>query len=76
MKTDKKIIDKRYEDRHKEERKAAHAVWGTSMRREDFEELNKFLKENHIPKVRLIYIGWHILKEQLNSNKPEDGKQF
>ena len=28
MATPKKEIDKRYEDRHKEERKAAHAVWG------------------------------------------------
>ena len=64
MKTDKHIIDKRYEDKHKEERKAAHAVWGTSMRREDFEELNKFLKENRIPKVTLIYAGWAALREQ------------
>ena len=42
MKQSKAEIDKRYEDKHKEERKAAHAVWGTSMNREDFEELNKF----------------------------------
>ena len=67
MRTPKSEIDKRYEERHKEERKAAHAVWGTSMKREDFEELNKFLKENHIPKVRLIYVGWQTLKEQLNT---------
>ena len=67
MRTPKSEIDKRYEERHKEERKAAHAVWGTSMKREDFEELNRFLKENHIPKVRLIYIGWQALKEQLNT---------
>ena len=33
MKTPKAEIDKRYEDKHKEERKAAHAVWGTSMNR-------------------------------------------
>ena len=44
MKQPKSQIDKRYEDKHKEERKAAHAVWGTSMKRKDFEELNKFLK--------------------------------
>lgn len=31
MKQPKSQIDKRYEDKHKEERKAAHAVWGTSM---------------------------------------------
>ena len=67
MRTPKSEIDKRYEERHKEERKAAHAVWGTSMKREDFEELNNFLKENHIPKVRLIYVGWQALKEQLNT---------
>ena len=67
MRTPKSEIDKRYEEKHKEERKAAHAVWGTSMKREDFEALNKFLKDNHIPKVRLIYVGWQALKEQLNT---------
>ena len=67
MKTDKHIIDKRYEDNHKEERKAAHAVGGTSMRREDFDELNKFLKANRIPKVALIYAGWAALKEQCDN---------
>ena len=69
MRTPKSVIDKRYEEKHKEERKAAHAVWGTSMRREDFEELNKFLKDNHIPKVRLIYMGWQALKEQYKTNQ-------
>lgn len=68
MKTPKSKIDKRYEDKHKEERKAAHAVWGTSMKREDFNELNKFLKEHHISKVQLIYAGWEALKEQINKN--------
>jgi len=66
MKQPKSEIDKRYEAKHKDERKAAHAVWGTSMNRADFEELNKFLKENRITKVQLIYTGWEALKEQLN----------
>ena len=66
----KKEIDKRYEDRHKEKRKAAHAVWGTSMNREDFDKLNKFLKDNGFKKVELIYAGWRALQEQLN-NKTE-----
>lgn len=64
MKTLKSEIDKRYETKHKDERKAVHAVWGTSMNREDFEELNKFLKDNRITKVQLIYTGWETLKEQ------------
>ena len=69
MRTPKSVIDKRYEEKHKGERKAAHAVWGTSMKREDFEELNKFLKDNHIPKVQLIYVGWQTLKEQYKTNQ-------
>ncbi len=65
MGTVKHVIDKRYEDRHKDERKAAHAVWGTSMNRGDFDKLNEFLKENRITKVQLIYAGWIALQEQL-----------
>ena len=67
MSMTKKEIDKRYEDRHKDERKVAHAVWGTSMNREDFDKLNKFLKDNGFKKVELIYAGWRALQEQLNS---------
>lgn len=67
-------INKRYEDRHKEERKAAHATWGTSLNRMDFERLNEFLKENGITKVELIYAGWAALREQTerekNKNQP------
>ena len=70
MKQPKAEIDKRYEDKHKEERKAAHAVWGTSMNRTNFEELNKFLLENGIPKIQLIYAGWEALKEQYTQRKP------
>ena len=42
--TPQRIVRRRYEDKHKDERKAAHAVWGTSMNREDFDKLNKFFK--------------------------------
>lgn len=69
MKTPRTEINKRYEDKHKEERKAAHAVWGTSMKRKDFDELNEFLKAYHISKVELIYVGWQALKEQYRTDK-------
>ena len=52
-----------------------NAVWGTSMDRADFEELNKFLKDNRITKVRLIYAGWKALKEQLSNNLAQQPKQ-
>ena len=66
MKTDKKIIDKRYEDKHREERKAKNATFGTSMPRDELQRLNAFLEANSISKVQLIYAGWKALEEQLH----------
>ena len=62
MRTPKKVINKRYEDKHKAERKAKNAVFGTSMPRGDLEKLNVFLKENGFTKKQLIYEGWEVLK--------------
>ena len=67
MRTPKSEIDKRYEEKHKAERKAAHATFGTSIPRKDFEEINAFLKANSFGKIDLIYAGWNALKEQLNT---------
>lgn len=69
MRTPRSEINKRYEEKHNEERKAAHAVWGTSMKREDFDELNEFLKAHRISKVELIYVSWQALKEQYQTDK-------
>lgn len=69
MKAPRTEINKRYEEKHNEERKAAHAVWGTSMKREDFDELNEFLKAHRISKVELIYVSWQALKEQYQTDK-------
>ena len=66
MRTPKKEIDKRYEDKHREERKAKNATFGTSMSREDLAKLNAFLKANSFTKIQLIYAGWNALEEQLN----------
>ena len=38
------VKDKRYEDKHKAERKAKCMVWGTSVPREKAERINEFLK--------------------------------
>ena len=53
--------DKRYEDRHKEERKAKCMVWGTSVDRKEAEEINAFLKEYGYTKVQLIQAGYKAL---------------
>ena len=67
MKTPKSEIDKRYEEKHKAERKAAHATFGTCIPRKDFDEINAFLKANSFGD--LIYAGWNALKEQLNTKR-------
>ena len=55
--------DKRYEDRHKEERKAKSMVWGTSVDRKLAEEINEFLKKYGYTKVQLIQAGYDALFE-------------
>lgn len=69
MRTPKSIIDKRYEDKHKEERKAKHAVWGTSIAREYAEEINEYLQKHKLTKVELIVAGYQALQSQYGSNK-------
>lgn len=64
MKTPKSVIDKRYEDKHKEERKAKSLVWGTSVPREYAEEINAFLEKNKYTKVELIQLGYEELKKK------------
>ena len=67
MRTPKKVIDKKYEDKHREERKAKNATFSTSVPREDMEKLNEFLEAKSFSKVQLIYAGWKALEEQLNT---------
>lgn len=65
MRTDRRIINKRYEENHKEERKARNGTFSTSMPRDDLEELNKFLQENGIRKIDLVYTGWKVMESEI-----------
>ena len=56
--------DKRYEEKHKNERKAKNVVWGTSIPRETAEEVVAFLKKHGYTKVKLIEEGYKSLLEQ------------
>ena len=53
--------DKRYEEAHKEERKAKNMIWGTSVPREQAEQINEFLKKYGYTKVELIEAGYKAL---------------
>ncbi len=55
------VKDKRYEDKHKEERKAKCMIWGTSVPREKAERINEFLKRYGYTKVQLIEAGYKAL---------------
>ena len=56
---------RRYEEKHKEERKARNRVWGTSLAREYADEIDEFLKTHNISKVDLIYAGYEALKQSI-----------
>ena len=60
-KKDRSVKDKRYEDKHKAERKAKCMVWGTSVPREKAERINEFLKKYGYTKVQLIEAGYEEL---------------
>lgn len=71
MKTPKAVIDKRYEEKHKDERKARHMIWGTSVDREYAEEINEFLQKYKLTKVELIAEGYKALQNQYGPKKIE-----
>lgn len=60
-KKDRSVKDRRYEERHREERKAKCMVWGTSVPREKAEQINEFLKKYGYTKVELIQAGYEEL---------------
>ena len=54
MRQPRAVTDKRYEEKHKEERKAKSLVWGTSVPRQFAEEINEFLSQYGFTKVLLL----------------------
>ena len=69
--TPQRIVRGVYENNHKEERKTKHAVWGTSIERELFDEINLFLKERRLTKVELIKAGFKTLQQECGPKKIE-----
>lgn len=69
--TPQRIVRRKYEEKHETERKTKHAVWGTSIERELFDEINLFLKENRLTKVELIKTGFKALQRECGPKKIE-----
>ena len=68
MRQPRAVIDKRYEEKHKEERKAKSLVWGTSVPRQFAEEINEFLSQYGFTKVQLIEAGYKALLDEAAEN--------
>ncbi len=69
--TPNRIIKRRYEDKHKAERKATNGTFSTYLPRSELEEINAFLKEHEITKVELIRQGYNSLKRQIEQGQKE-----
>ena len=68
------IKDKRYEEKHKAERKAKNATWGTSIPREKAEQINAFLERYGYTKVQLIEVGYKALLDDAGEHNLSLGK--
>lgn len=69
-----RIIRRRYEERHREERVQKYKVWGTSIEREFSDEIDAFLKEHDLKKVDLIYAGFQALQNQYGPQKQQNNE--
>ena len=68
MRTPRQIVNKRYEESHKAERKAKNGTFSTSIPRNELEEIIDFLDKYKITKVELIRQGYLILQQQIKSS--------
>ena len=68
------IKDKRYEEKHKAERKAKSLSWGTSVPRETAENINAFLKKYGFTKIQLIEAGYKALLDEAAVHNLSFGK--
>ncbi|MCM1306933.1 MAG: hypothetical protein NC037_00140 [Bacteroides sp.] len=74
MAKDRSTKDKRYEEKHKEERKAKSMIWGTSVLREKANEINEFLAKYGYTKVQLIEAGYKALLDDAAERNLSLGK--
>jgi len=75
--TPERVIRRKYEETHKEERRQKTKVWGTSIDRADAEEIDAFLERYGLRKLDIIYNGFEVLKklyEPSEEDKKKDNK--
>lgn len=68
MRTPRQEINKRYEDKHKAERKAKNGTFSTSIPRSELKEIIEFLDKYKITKVELVRQGYLTLQDQIKGS--------
>ena len=64
--TPDRLKKRKYEESHKDVRKAKSKIWGTSVDRQFADEIDEFLSRHpNLTKVAIIAEGYRVLKEQL-----------
>ena len=69
--TPMRVTRRKYEERHKDERKEKNKVWGTSISRTYAEEIDEFLISYGLTKVALITAGYEALQSKYGPKKNE-----
>ena len=64
--TPQRMANRRYEDKNKEKRREACGNFQTMIPRELYDEINAFLKEKGITKVKLLEAGYQPLSAKEN----------
>lgn len=60
--TPHRVANRKYEEKNKDKRRTTSGNFQTMIPRELFEEINAYLKENHISKVDFIKKAYEIMK--------------
>ena len=72
--TPERLKKRKYEEKHKAERKAQYKVWGTSVERKFADEIDEFLARHpNLSKVAIITEGFIALKERYEPNGNNGG---
>lgn len=66
--TPQRVAYRKYEELHKEERKAKCGNFQTMIPREQLEQINSFLKKYRYTKVQLIQAGYKALLDEVAEN--------
>ena len=61
---------RKYEEKHKADRKAQYKIWGTSVERQFADEIDEFLSRHpNLSKVAIVSEGYRVLKERFETEK-------